>query len=208
LFFIILAFTTAAFIIAVLLIKIRIELIVVQKDITINIIIFGFIKFKKRYSIKREEKTFLALYSVNRKGVKKIAALKDIARKLMKDETTEITLVELVKLFTKMKTEPKNNTYGYIYRRMKYDLKIYILAGTGDAYSTSMICGFLGSLSSALCAVFNDKAHKTRLSATPEFSKQVISVKVNCIIGIAAADIIIGYLISKKNKAVRKNASN
>jgi hypothetical protein len=193
---------------AVLLIKIKIEIIAVQNDITVNIIFFGFIKFTRKYVIKREKETYLALYYIKKKRNKKVTTLKEIVKKAIKNDLPDITLIKIIKLFLQYRTREGNKGYSYIYKRMKYIIRAFFRIGTGDAYSSAMLCGFLGAVSSALCASRNNKAHRTIVNLSPEFSKQEFFVRVNCIIVIAPANIIIGYLISKKNEAVRKNASD
>lgn len=207
-FFIIWAIIAAAIVLAVLLVKVKIEIIAVQEDITVNIIFLGFIKITKKLLIKFEEKSLVSLYLVDKNKQKRIVKLKKIINNII-EKAPDRTFTGLVSYFLKyINKGQKEVVYSHIYKRINYYLKVYIQLGTGDAFVTAISCGFLKAVSNAFCAILNSRIHKTNINLSPEYSEQVISVKVNCIIRFSPADIIIGYSVSKIIEAVRKNASD
>jgi hypothetical protein len=201
LFFILVFIVIAGIIAALLFLKIEIILDVDKNDINIIMVLIGFIKITKKYIIIYEEETILSLYFIKGEKLIKVSTLKDILSKLRKSALTEITFINLINIFTQfMRREPRNNTFRYIYKKMNYDLNIKLWLGISDAFATALVCGLVGSASSAVCSILNNEKHRTKISITPEFSKQVISVKINCIIMISSADIITGYFFYIKNR--------
>ncbi len=201
-FFIIILLLILA-IITVLVFVFKIKGVIKADNANISVVVsyLGIIKISKNYIIRREDKSVFALYLVTKKGLKPIATLKDIIKKVKKAAPTDITLVDLITVIAQSaRGKKEKGAFSYIYKKIRYDVTIDVLIGLEDAFFTAVVCGVLNGAAGAVLAVYNEKKRVIRVNASPEFSDLRFSIKAHCIIALAPADIIIGYAINKKNK--------
>jgi hypothetical protein len=198
---IIILLIAALIIILVFVFRIKAVIDVNNGDIKVDIIFFHIIKLQKKYVIKHEPDVLLKLYLITRKGLKPVISLPEIVNKIRKTSPTDIAFIDVITMFLQsFRKKQKKSVFNYLYRKASYDLAIDLQIGVEDAFWTAMACGLVNAASGVVCAVNNTKKHIIRVKTYPEFSKLVFSINVNCIITLSPADIIIGYVISKKNK--------
>jgi hypothetical protein len=181
----------------------KIKAVIKADNANINVVVsyLGIIKIRKDYVVHRDEKSVFALYLVTKKGLKPTTTLADIIKKVKKKVPTDIAIVDLITVITQSaRKKDKNSAFSYIYKKIRYDISIDVLIGIEDAFFTAVVCGILNAAAGAVLAVYNKKNRTIRVKAFPEFSNLKFSVKADCIIALAPADIIIGYAIYKKNK--------
>lgn len=197
--FFIWVFVTAgvlALLLAALLTRIKAAVYSDRNEITAVLIFFGFIRIARKYALEYDEKNILELYHIGRAKRRLVITLKQAAKKMLKNIPTEITLVDMFTLLTQFKDRPRNYLFSYLFKKAKFEVNIELMLGTHDAFHTAILCGLLRALSGALYSAARGAKRSVIAKISPEFSKQVISVKINCIIAIAPADIIIGYLVN------------
>ena len=187
-FFIIVLYLVIAAIILFLLIKIQAVIHADNNRVSITIVIFGFIKIKKKFIILREEKEIFTLYQLKKRGRKKVISLYNIICKIKNADQTE--------------ADKKAGRKALEYLLKRAVIKIYIrtLVGTTSAYATAMLCGFFNMISSIVKAVLSSRLHNIEIIIKPFYTKEFFSLKANCIIAIAPANIIIGTIIYKKRR--------
>lgn len=204
LFFItVLIVLTALAAILILLFAVRIKGEITADNLNISVIVsyLWVIRLRKRYIIKREEETFLALYLITRKGEKAVISLPKIIKKMKIKAPTDIAFADLLTMLLQSHRKKKERSaYSYIFKKARYDITASIGLGTGDAFVTAIVCGVINAAAGVLSALHDAEKHTLCIIARPEFSKPTFSVKANCIIALTPADIIIGYAINKKNK--------
>lgn len=156
-------------------------------NINVTLFLFGIFKFRRSFLIKRERGQIFALYQIKNNQQIKVISLFDIIKKAKKSHLTD-----------KQKFSRKS-AVKYILKKAALKTQVRLDIGVVSAYTTAMICGLLFILSSAFDAVYRQPQFNMELSIKPLFSKQFFSIQANCIIALSVANIIIGYLIYKKN---------
>ena len=197
--FFIWAFVTAgvlALLLSVLLARIKTVAYSDRNEITVVLIFFGFIRIVRKYALEYDDKNILELYHIGRAKRRLVITLRQAAKKMLKNIPAEITLVDMFTLLTQFKKRPRNYFFAHLFKKAKFEINMDLMLGTQDAFHTAILCGLLRALSGALYSAAHGANRKVVAKISPEFSKQVISVKINCIIAIAPADIIIGYLVN------------
>lgn len=170
-------------------------------NISVTVSYLWLIRIRKEYVIKREDETFAALYLLTRKGIKPVLTLPDIIKKVRKTMPTDVAFVDIITvLFQSVRKKQEKSVFSYIYKKIKYDVRVSLKIGAGDAFFTAVSCGIINAAAGAACAIYSDKGRTFNVAAYPEFSDLYFSIKANCIIALSPADIIIGYAIYKKNK--------
>lgn len=170
-------------------------------NIDINVFILRIIKLKRKYIIKHEPDVILKLYTVTRKGTKPVIALPDIIEKIKETEASDVTFVNLLNLLLQsVRKKQKKSAFSYLYRKALFEVGVELRLGLEDAFLTAIACGLINAASGAALAICNTEKHLVRAKVHPEFSNLSFSIKARCIIKMATADIIIGYVIYKKNK--------
>lgn len=172
-----------------LILQLKINLIIEARDKrwTLSVRVLGIIVIQRRYELRHEFGELLTLYSVD-KNEKRILSLTDILK----------TVNEANK--QKSNEQARGKLFKFINKKSKYNLTIQMNIGLEDACATAMVCGVVVSVLRAL-KVFNvDKRHLVSFHVQPEYSKSSFSFFGDCIITLSLTNIIIGYIIYKKNK--------
>ena len=187
-FFIIIALGIfAAIILLILLLKIDLIIEAKDKNTKLFIRVLRIIVIRRRYETRREQGDILTLYSVD-KNEKRIFSLLDIIKTLSKPR------------------EPKSNEKArgklaaFINSKAAYKLDFKLVIGMEDAFTTAMLCGVVQTIAGSLVCFIKDRRHKVVISVMPSYSKRTFSFAADCIITLSLANIIIGYMIYKKNK--------
>ncbi len=172
------------------------------------IVSFLFIRIKRDYIVKKDKTDFFALYRSAHGKEKRIASLKSIIFKNQKEQVTDISLINLIKLAIQNRGKKRESLFYYLNKRSRIRADIAVELGAGDAYYTALLCGLAVSVGSALCAVYSTEKKNFKMSVKPLFNKRSFSVHADCIITITPANIIIGYIIYKIKARGKENASD
>lgn len=200
-FFIIILIVAVLIITLVFALRVKAVVVIDNGDISVSVFFVKLVKITKKYVLKHEPDVVLKLYLVTRKGLKPVITLPDIVKKIKETVATDIALIDLITtLLQSLRMKQKKTAYNYIYKKAKYNISVGIKLGLEDALLTAFACGLLNAAAGSACAVFNSEKHSLTARAYPEFTKLFFSIHANCIITLAPADIIIGYVIYKKNK--------
>jgi hypothetical protein len=187
--------------IAVFAFRIKAVIDIDNGDIVVSVFFVRIIKLQKKYVIKHEPDVLLKLYLRTRKGLKPVIGLPEVITKIKKTVATDIAFIDAITVFLQsLRKKQKKSAFNYIYRKARFNIGIDIKLGIEDAFLTAIVCGILNAASGAACAIYNSEKREVNVRAYPDFSNMMFWIKANCIIKLAPADIIIGYVIYKKNK--------
>lgn len=183
-FFIIIAvLIVAALILFLVAVKIKFEAAFNNNRLKLRAVVLGIPVFAKEFVFRRDPKSVLSLYAMQKDG-----------------EKVFTSLVDLIKTSTK-KEKKKNNTkqaLSYIHFKAVYDIRIEFEVGASDAFLTAMASGLLNTVVGTLYATRKNKNMRVKWNVNPQFKKQILSFRANCIIKLSPANIMIGYMIYKK----------
>ena len=169
---------------------------------------FLFIRVHREYVIKRDRKEFLVFYQLKDGEEKRIDSLKHIILKKDKDEATNISIVDLIKIIMQNRKSKKESAFAYLNKKSTFDVRIRVSLGVGDAYYTALLCGLLAAIGGSFCAVYTQKKKQFHFSVNPTFNQLSFSLQADCIIAITPANIILGYFIYKIRTRGKKHASD
>lgn len=169
-----------------LLLKINLVIVARDKKWSLGVKTLGLVVLRRRYEVRRQSGELLTLFSVD------------------KNEKRIISVTDIIKSFRMPKkdsdTKGRNKLFGYINGKSRYTIKIKSNIGLDDAFATAICCGFLNTLIGSLMVLNKDIRHKVNVNVFPVFQKRSFSFDADCIITLSLANIIIGYMIYKKNK--------
>ncbi len=190
-FFIIIFFICIALLILILLIKVKVTIKAKNNFFTVTVEILKILKLRLNFLIKRQKKEIYSLYKIKKKYYKRITSLKKILQDSKKKKLTD-----------RQKLAAKK-ALKFLYQKTRLKINLVIDAGLYNAYATAMLCGALKSAFLIAGSIYNTKMHSINIRINPQFAKQIFSLKANCIIELTPANIIFGFIIYKKNKAVK-----
>lgn len=178
--FLIIVVFIAAFIALILFNKIKAVVCVAQSNIKLTIVLFFFIRLKKRFVIKPDKKSIAVLYEIKGKNLEQKLSLTEVVCRIAKKKNK--------------KSKARSAAINYILKKTSINLKAAIDIATKDACLTALICGAVKAVYYAVKNMFGHKNHFD-IEVRAAFAKQLCSVNANCIIRVSAANIIIGYFI-------------
>ena len=128
------------------------------------------------------------------------------------NEKRVISVFDIFKSFNRPKKKSnekgRNKLFEYINGKSKYKIEIKITIGLDDAFLTAVCCGLLNSVIGSLMIFNKDKRHRVVIKTVPVFQNRLFSFYGDCIITLSLTNIIIGYMIYKKNKGGDQYASD
>lgn len=162
---------------------------------------------KREYRVGRDENRVVALYRMLKTREEKVTTLTEVLFTEKPDR--DASLLKLIQAAIQSRKERKQVSPWFgILKRSWVDLRLNIEVGTGDAFVTAMACGLLITVGSAVCAAISTKRENYRLFVQPAFSRLSFSIRGDCIIDIAPANIILGYFIYKFKSRGKEHASD
>ncbi len=168
-----------------------------------------FIHYKREYLVEKDKEDYFVIYKLTKGEKKRIASLKSIIYKRDETAATEATIANMIKIVIQnQKDRDKKGAYSYLNKKSRIDARFLITAGTGEAYYTALLCGWIVTIGGSICAVYTRGTKNFRISVKPEFNKRIFSLHADCIIAITPANIILGYIIYKIRTRGKKHASD
>ncbi len=164
-------------------VKIKFVVSFIQNRLKIRAVLLAIPVYRKEFVFRRDPEHFLVLKGIQKDGEKFFTSV-----------------IDLIKVTTP-KGEKKTNTkaaLSYLHLKAAYDIDIEFEVGISDAFTTAMASGFLNAVIGTLYSMRKNKNMHVKWKVNPQFTKQVLILKANCIIKLTPANIMIGFMIYKK----------